>query len=85
MTYFLFNKPGEKTVMLFSYQKKEELGTACFYNTHISWTRNQSKTWPALSIKKKNGRTRTEKGAVDEENNSPLPRFLNSEPAKERR
>jgi hypothetical protein len=53
MTYFLFNNPGEKTAMLVSYQKKEELGTACFYNTYISWTRNQSKTWPALSNKKK--------------------------------
>jgi len=55
MTYFLFNKPGEKTAMLVSYQKKEELGTACFYNTYISWTRNQSKTWPTLSIKKMEG------------------------------
>ena len=69
--------------MLVSY-KKEELGTACFYNTYISWTRNQSKTRLAISIKK-NGRTQTEKGAADEENNSPLPRFLNSEPAKEMR
>ena len=35
MTYFLFNKLGEKTAMLVSYQKKEELGTTCFYNTYI--------------------------------------------------
>jgi hypothetical protein len=26
MTYFLFNKPGEKTAMLVSYQKKKILG-----------------------------------------------------------
>jgi len=38
-----------------------------------------------LFQKKKNGRTQTEKGAADEENNSPLPEFHNSEPAKERR
>jgi len=84
MTYFLFNKPGKKNCHASFIPKKEELGATCFYNTYISWTRNQSKTWPALSIKK-NGRTQTEKGAADEENNNPLPRFLNSEPAKERR
>jgi len=41
MAYFLFTNPGE-TAILVSY-KKEELGMACFYNTFISRTRNQSR------------------------------------------
>jgi hypothetical protein len=60
MTYFLFNNPGE-TAMVVSY-KKEELGTACFYNTYISRTRNQSK--PSRLFQSKNMEGHEQKGEL---------------------
>ena len=78
MTYFLFNNPGEKINCHASFiQKKKSLGRHAFITHIYHRLRNQSKTWPTISIK--NRRTQTEKGAADEENNSPLSRFLNSE------
>jgi len=86
-----FSSPGSKTPIFF-YQsgrnchaifikKKEELGTACFYNTYISHTKTKANL-AAIPIKEHGG-TRTEKGSWWWRNNNPLPRFLNYEPAKE--
>ena len=63
-----FTNPGE-TAILVSY-KKEKLGTTCFYNRYIS--RTKTKTNMAGYFNKKAGRkTRTKKGADDEETTSP--------------
>ena len=65
---FSFTNSGE-IAMLVSYKRKER-GMACFYNTYIS--RTKTKTNMAGYFNKKAGRkTRTKKGADDEETTSP--------------
>jgi hypothetical protein len=81
MAYFLFTTPGE-TAILVSY-KKEELETACFYNTHLSRTRNQSR--PGRLFNQKSMEGHEQKRELLMKKQQPPPRFLDSEPAKERK
>ena len=67
------------SVMQVSYKKKkkEKLGTTCSYNTYISQTMKPKQDLAGYFTKK--WKDTNKKGAADEENNNPLPRFLNFE------